>query len=224
MSDSNNPEKMDEFFDKRAVNYEHHMATSVISFSKFYQAVSSPIVKINKRIEILDLGCGTGLEIEGFLLKAPNAFITCIDLSERMLELLKEKYSEHLGQLRLVKGSFVETPLAIEKYDYVVSVMSLHHYTRDTKRKIYRKIVKSLKRKGRYIEGDWTVPQEEEYRYLRGYQIKMQKLKEAGESIYHIDIPFSMESQRRLMLEAGFDKIEIIFQTEKSAVFVAHAN
>ena len=68
-------------------------------------------------MEILDLGCGTGLELEGIFSKAPNAVITCIDLSEKMLSKLTSKYSRFLDQIKPIKGSYLIVPFPEKKYD-----------------------------------------------------------------------------------------------------------
>ena len=65
-----NQEKVEEmaaFFDARAAGYDDYMRDSIFpdaEFAQFYQAMSSPIEKTDEPLHILDLGCGTGLEIE----------------------------------------------------------------------------------------------------------------------------------------------------------------
>ena len=61
------PEEMAAFFDARAAGYDDHMRDNVFTdttFAQFYQAVSAPIEETHEPLKILDLGCGTGLEIE----------------------------------------------------------------------------------------------------------------------------------------------------------------
>jgi hypothetical protein len=38
---------------------------------------------------------------------------------------------------------------------------------------------------------------------------------------YHLDIPFSLETQFRLLREAGFATVELLWQAGLSAVYVA---
>jgi hypothetical protein len=40
------------------------------------------------------------------------------------------------------------------------------------------------------------------------------------ERVYHIDVPFSVKTQIRLMLEVGFADVKTIFHTDRAAVFV----
>ncbi|MBU4349480.1 class I SAM-dependent methyltransferase [bacterium] len=114
---SDKPVKMSQFFNERADVYDQHMKQTVTSFEKFYNIISVPIDRTKEAVEILDLGCGTGLELEGIFSKAPNAVITCMDLSEKMLSKLKSKYSRYLDQIKPVKGSYLIVPFPEKKYD-----------------------------------------------------------------------------------------------------------
>ena len=48
----------------------------------------------NKSITVLDLGCGTGLELEEYFVINPHARITGIDLTEAMLNALWDKFPD----------------------------------------------------------------------------------------------------------------------------------
>ncbi|MDF2672008.1 MAG: SAM-dependent methyltransferase [Clostridiales bacterium] len=217
---SNKPEEMASFFNKRANGYEEHMKETVESFDKYYISVSNSIDNTQDVIEILDIGCGTGLEIEGILKKAPNARITCIDMSEGMLDLLKEKYKGYMNQLNIITGSYVELPFGEENYDYVVSVMTMHHWKYNEKKEIYIKIKNALKNGGKYIEGDYYVALERERELLDEYHKEINKYKLSRENFYHLDIPFAIETQKRLFNEVGFNQFEIVWKIEEQIICV----
>lgn len=71
------------------------MRETIASFEQFYTLVSTLIRETEERLAILDLGCGTGLELRGIFDRAPNAVITGVDVSEKMLSELKRKYTGH---------------------------------------------------------------------------------------------------------------------------------
>lgn len=58
-------EKMNEFFDKRLDGYDEHMLTCIESAEEFYPYTANCLPK-DACVEILDLGCGTGLELEHY--------------------------------------------------------------------------------------------------------------------------------------------------------------
>lgn len=216
------PEAMADFFDSRAATYEQHMKEST-SFEQLYSTVASCIIKTKEKPNILDIGCGTGLELEGVFYVAPNAHITGIDVSDEMLNQLKERYGDHTGQLTLQAGSYLILPLGKNKYDYVVSVMTLHHLLPETKLKIYRKIKNALKTGGKYVEGDFIVSKREAAKMMRKY-IKLQKTSSnINDGSHHIDIPFTIDVQKQLLTNAGFSEIEVIWKEENAAVITAIA-
>lgn len=215
------PERMGDFFDQRSAGYDEHMQQSLDAFEAFYEAVAQPIPRTDAELEILDIGCGTGLELASIFRRAPNARITGFDLSARMLERLRRKYLGRLGQLTLVQGSYLEMPLGEARYDYVVSVMTLHHLEPRSKGEVYRRIWQALTEEGAYIEGDYIVSGERADQLLAEYRQKMDQVEEGGGGAYHIDIPLTMEMQRRLLLEAGFAQVEVIWEQGEAVVYLA---
>lgn len=209
-------EEMGAFFDARVAGYEDHMRWALPdkAFAQLYQAMASPIETTHKPLSILDLGCGTGMEIEEVFQRAPNALITGVDLSEKMLELLQEKHTGHMGQITLVADSYLTMPLGTETYDYIISAMAMHHLLRDPKRELYARIHAALKPGGKYIEGDLVVPLEMENQFRADFDEEVASVPPAEDGYYHIDIPFSIDTQRSLLLEAGFRDFDLIWQRE----------
>src|SRR5215216_4147065 len=111
------PEQMAAFFDNRATEYDDHMRDVVFSdttFAQFYQVISVAIEKTEALLNILDLGCGTGLEIDALLRRVPNALITGVDLSEKMLTQLQARYIAHMRQITLITNSYLTMPLGTQ--------------------------------------------------------------------------------------------------------------
>ena len=213
------PEKMNEFFNKRAASYDDHMKNNVNNFEKYYKKIAEPIAKTNERIKILDIGCGTGLELEYIFEKAPNAQIIGVDISDEMLELLLAKYKDKADQINVIKDSYLTLEFGENKFDYVVSVMTIHHLLYDTKKKLYKKILKSLCDTGKYIEGDYVVSEEKE-QILFNQFTKQMKQERLNDGFFHIDIPFSIKTQKKLFSEVGYRKFNLIFKEKETAVYV----
>jgi len=210
------------FFDARAAGYDDYIRDYIFegtTFTLLYQAVSSPIERTDEPLNILDLGCGTGLEIEALLHRVPNAMITGVDLSKSMLERLRKRYSAHMSQITLVTDSYLTMPFGTQAYDHVISAMANHHLLRDTKRELYMKIHAALKPGGKYVEGDSVIPAEMESQFLAEYHELATAMPPAEDGYYHIDVPFSMGTQRSLLLEAGFRDFELIWQKDSTAVW-----
>lgn len=219
MSENYEIEEMGSFFNVRAEGYEKHMEDAINSFEEYYRLVSSTLEYTEEAIEILDLGCGTGLELEEIFRKAPNARVTCMDLSEEMLKILKEKYKDKLNQINRAIASYLEEDFGIKKYDYVFGIMTMHHFLYDEKLDLYKRIKLALKDNGSYIEGDYVVSKYYEKKWLKQ---RVDLLKEQGNEkikLYHIDIPFALTTQRRLFEEAGFKSLHIIFEKGEHLIY-----
>lgn len=80
-------------------------------------------------VHILDLGCGTGLELEQYFKINPTAKVTGIDLAPGMLGALKEKFPDK--DLELILGSYFDVPFGNKLFDAALSVESLHHFTKE---------------------------------------------------------------------------------------------
>jgi len=217
------PIEISEFFDERADTYEGHMKESLAFFSKFYDLISSPIVKTNELIFILDLGCGTGLELEAIFARAPNALITGVDLSEKMLSRLRDKYERFMSQIKLIKGSFEQALRKEQEYNYILSVMALHHLLPSQKYNLYEKVRNSLKSEGKYIEGAYVVSRRKEREFLSAHHEVVEKYRLSQNKIYHIDVPCSVETQIELLSQASFRNVRTIWKKRQAAIFVAEA-
>ena len=182
---------------------------------------STPVPCTQAPIDILDLGAGTGLELEGLFARAPNAVVTVIDISAAMLDLLVAKYQAYSRQIRIVCGSYLTLPLGVAEYDYAMSVMSLHHFDLQTKTALYQRICEALKDEGTYVEGDRIVPEAEEQRLSAQGAAVRQQFDVAEVGTHHVDIPFSSTTQEQALRTAGFADIDTTFRTDYGTVVVA---
>lgn len=217
-------EEMASFFDRRAAGYDEHMRTNVFTetaFAHFYQSMSAPIAVTQEPITILTLGCGTGLEIEPLLQRAPNALITGVDVSWKMLEELKTRYQAHLDQITVIVASYLTLPLKEEAFDYVLSAMSVHHLLPAAKRNLYKRIHASLRVGGKYIEGDAVTTVEMEAQFLDEYNRQLAHVPAAEDGQYHIDVPLSIATQRVLLLETGFKDFALVWEKDRTATWNA---
>ena len=89
-------EKMGEFFEARLNGYEEHQLTSIDFAGEFYPFTAACLPQ-TACADILDLGCGTGLELGYYFETVPTARITGIDLAQGMLDTLRRKFPGNRG-------------------------------------------------------------------------------------------------------------------------------
>ena len=135
-------EKMNEFFNNRMNGYERHQLNAIEGAQEFYPFTAA-CLPMQDRAEVLDLGCGTGLELNFYFEKNPTARVTGIDLAEDMLKVLKDK-SSNKGVVTIC-GSYFDIPFGEKRYDAIVSVESLHHFTKTQKVSLYKNVFQALK-------------------------------------------------------------------------------
>lgn len=78
-------EKMDEFFNNRLEIYDDHQINCIEGAAEFYRYTANLLPKAIG-CKVLDLGCGTGLELEEYFKLNPQANVTGIDLASGMLK------------------------------------------------------------------------------------------------------------------------------------------
>ncbi|MGD9675213.1 MAG: class I SAM-dependent methyltransferase [Candidatus Bipolaricaulia bacterium] len=212
---------MTEFFDARATEYDDHMRDTVEEFDRFYAAIASALPASDAPLAILDLGIGTGLELPALLARLPNARVTGIDLSSRMLAELRHKHPERAEQVRILRGSFLDVDFGRGVYDAVLSAMALHHHPFDEKVALYRRVHSALRPGGPFINGDYIVSADEAARLMAEYKAAIRRLGGAPRSPIHLDIPFTVEDEVRALRTAGFLAIDVVRRAARSAVIRA---
>ena len=201
-------EKMGQFFDSRLGEYEEHQLNCIESAKEFYPLTAKYLPQ-ERGAYILDLGCGTGLELEEYFILNPEARVTGIDLAPGMLSVMKNKFKDK--DLTLVKGSYFDVPFGAEFYDAAVSVESLHHFTLEEKTKLYKKLNKALKPGGYFILTDYFSLSESEEENCRKELIRLKKEQGITDNeFYHYDTPLTLEHEKEALFGGGFSLVEVI--------------
>lgn len=201
-------EKMAEFFDNRIDGYEEHMLTCIESAKEFYPFTADCLPR-TEGAKVLDLGCGTGLELEYYFRLNSTAMVTGIDLAAGMIQKLKEKFPEK--RLDLIQGSYFNVPFGKDVYDAVVSVESLHHFIGEEKLPLYKKVWEALKFGGTFVLTDYFALSEEEEKLHRQELLRLKQ--EQGirdEEFYHYDTPLTVEHEMEILRKVGFSKVEVL--------------
>jgi SAM-dependent methyltransferase len=212
-------EKMSSFFSARVDGYDEHMLTNVKGCKEGYIELSKHIPRSCKYL--LDLGCGTGLELDEILKTNPHIDITGIDLTQAMLNKLKQKHPDK--SIHLICGSYFDVPFGIDKYECTISFQTMHHFSHDLKIGLYKKIHQALTPGGVYIECDYMVESQEDEDFYFAENTRIRE--ELGISIdefYHYDTPCTIFNQISMLKSAGFLNVAQVFRVENTTILVAH--
>ena len=204
----NRLERMEDFFAARVKDYDDHMRTNIEGSLEFYAYTASLLPK-EPNSKVLDLGCGTGLELEEYYKLNPYTETTGIDLSEDMLNALKAKFpGKHLT---LIHGSYFDVPLGDRIYDAAVSVESLHHFSAEMKMSLYKKLYASLKDHGIFVLTDYFAESEEREKEYSEELARIKREQElSGDTFYHYDTPLLVDHEMDILRRAGFSDVRIM--------------
>ena len=201
-------EKMSDFFEARLDGYDEHMMANIECASEFYPFTAKQL-PTTQNCRILDLGCGTGLELEFYFPFNPSANVTGIDLSVGMLDELKRKFADK--DITLICESYFDVPLGENAFDAAVSVESLHHFTKEEKTKLYAKLHRALKDNGYFILTDYfSLSAEEEQMHRNNLTALKQEQGIDDNEFYHYDTPLTVNHECEALINAGFSLVEVL--------------
>lgn len=211
-------EKMTDFFSARVDIYDDHMMNEIEGCQEGYLQMAELVPQTTETL--LDLGCGTGLELEAIWARNPEISVTGIDLTGAMLERLKQKYPDQ--HVTLIEADYMAYDFGNGKYDAAVSFETLHHFTQEEKRGLYEKIWRALKTGGCYIECDYMAKtqEQEDYFFAEKERILEERNLPGGE-YYHYDMPCTIDNQKRLLKQAGFSEVEEVWTMDNTTILYA---
>lgn len=212
-------EKMSDFFTARVDGYDNHMINNVVGCKEGYIKMAALLPETVTNL--LDLGCGTGLELDEIFKIHPDIKVTGVDLTKAMLDVLKQKHPSK--DVTLINASYFDYDFGVERFDAIISFQTMHHFSHDKKIKLYSKAYSALKPGGRYIECDYMVieQQDEDYYFNENERIRMEHNIPDGE-FYHYDTPCTIDNQLKLLRIARFENVEMVWRIENTTIIVAN--
>ena len=166
------------------------MMTEIKGAKEFYPYTPS-LLPLEHNVNVLDLGCGTGLELEYYFALNGDALVVEIDLSADMLAVLKRKFANR--KIKLICGSYFDVPFGANCFDAAVSVESMHHFTAAQKLKLYKKLNTALTDNGYFVLTDYFAESKEKEQF---YFSELERLKS--------------EHEIEVLKKAGFSDVRIM--------------
>jgi tRNA (cmo5U34)-methyltransferase len=213
-----------DLFNAFAAGYDNRRRKFIPNFDAFYGSGIDFLSCGKAAPKILDMGAGTGLYSAVLLGRYPGAEITLIDLSENMLGLAKERFAGN-RKTNYILADYGEHDFGEERFDIVISAMSIHHTDADGKKKIYRKAFALLNKGGEFLNADEIGAENSELdgRYLRMWKDYVRV--NTDETDYaqflkniQIDIRAPLSQQLEHLRDAGFSDVDFIYRLSCFAV------
>lgn len=139
-------------FNDISKNYDSQRRKLIPCFEDFY-SISTAIAETTiTKPKVLDLGAGTGIFSEFILKRYPEASLTLIDISEKMLEISKLRFKNKTN-IKYIFEDYLSYNFN-EKYDIIISSLSIHHLMDKEKFELFKKCYSLLNNGGIIINAD----------------------------------------------------------------------
>lgn len=210
--------RIKEKFNENAAVYDHQRKLLIPCFDDFYSIPISIIETKNNSPAVLDIGAGTGLFSSFIKEKYPNARITLIDLSEKMMEVSRKRFA-NCNDIHYVVADYTDYKFN-EKFDLIISSLSIHHLSDEEKRKLYKKMFSLLNQDGIFINADQVLGSTPflESLYKNDWKNKVEKSGltkqeiEAANERMELDKMARLEDQIDWLKESGFQDVDCIYK------------
>lgn len=205
-------------FDEIAHEYDSQRKKLIPCFDDFYN-VSVSIADANTNTpNILDLGAGTGLFSSLILQKYPEAKMTLIDVSEKMLEVARSRL-KGFTNVNFVLEDYTNY-ISHEQFDIIISGLSIHHLSDSNKLELYKNAYSNLKNNGVFINADQVLGNTSfiESLYKNDWKKKVESSglsKDEIESAYErtkLDRMSDLKTQITWLQEIGFSDVDCVYK------------
>ncbi|MBU1120822.1 MAG: class I SAM-dependent methyltransferase [archaeon] len=181
-----------------------------------------------EKFHALDLGVGTGTGAFKILKYYPNAFLTGVDFSRKMISRAEEKLKRFNDRVKLIEGDFNAMKFP-EKYDFIYSAVAIHNNRDEEKRNLFNKIFDSLNENCFFINGDFFKSSNErvQKKFNEFYRDLLERNLSGRESeawirhAFEEDKPSTIEEQFSWLEEIGFKEMHCIWQYYNTTVYYA---
>ena len=208
-----------ERFNDHASQYDDQRRKLIPCFDDFY---SIPITVLDTKKEepqVLDIGAGTGLFSSFLKEKFPQAKLTLIDISEKMMEVAKNRFRSE-SNVEYVIADYTDYAFESNKYDFIISSLSIHHLTDEEKRSLYDSLYIALKPGGVFVNADQVLGQTGyiESLYKKDWENKINSnglTKEEVEAAHErtkLDKMSTLEDQIHWLQQSGFQDVDCLYK------------
>ena len=213
-------------FDAHASQYDELRRKLIPCFGDFYSIPISLLDTEKEAPVVLDIGAGTGL-LSGFLKeKFPKAELDLIDLSEKMLDVAKERLDD--DSVNYIVADYTHYSFE-RKYDIVISSLSIHHLTDEEKRDLYATIFEILNDDGVFVNAEQVLGhtpavdalyKEDWSHKIENSGLTSEELQAAYERT-KLDKMSTLSDQLQWLRESGFVEVDCVYKYYNFVVLLA---
>ena len=205
-------------FNENANQYDSQRSKLIPCFDDFYSIPVSLMNTHSQTPTVLDIGSGTGLFSTFILKKHPNANITLIDISEKMMGIAKRRFS-NLPNIHYIVDDYTTHEFGTT-FDMIVSSLSIHHLTDKEKKSFYQRAYSMLNKGGLFLNADQVLGHTPfiDTLYKKDWKEKIENSGLTQEEIYSayertkLDKMSTLKEQLSWLEESRFEDVDCIYK------------
>ena len=221
-------EKIRDAFDSIASKYDSNRKKLIPCFDELYSIPISLITLIpgkkSTRLNVLDIGAGTGLLTSFLLEKYPDSNVTLIDMAVGMMDIAKIRFKGN-NNINYIIADYVDYDFG-GIFDVIISAMSIHHLTHNDKQGLFAKIYNHLRPGGLFVNAEQILGNTEtiEAYYKKEWEKTIRQSGVPEEEIaawkerLKLDRESTVEQQINWLKDAGFTDADCAYKFYKFAV------
>lgn len=220
--------KIEEQFNIIAKKYDVNRRKFIPCFEEFYERTTDFLALCaHDPGNILDLGAGTGLLTYYWYRHFPTAHFTLTDIAGDMLNIARERFAGAGNFEYLISDHSKGLPG--EKYDVIISALSIHHLEDGGKKGLFEDIYKALPEGGMFANYDQFNADTPEMTALYNsyWENSLYKsgLTEEDINLWKsrrlLDRECSVSEETAMLQECGFKTVQCVYSCRKFAVIAA---
>jgi tRNA (cmo5U34)-methyltransferase len=227
MTDKMRTERIKNHFEEEANEFDGIIQKLIPRYDEMIAVLLSVIpFRSDRRISVIDLGCGTGTVAAAVKSRFPHADITCADIARKMLDTAKSKLGDSAKFIQADFNNF-EFP---EKFDLAVSSLALHHLENDRdKSDFYKKIYAALTDGGAFINIDVVLGGNgflqdvymEKWREFMSASVSEDEINGKWLPNYYAeDRPTRLTAHLAMLKNCGFSCVDVVYKYYNYAVII----
>jgi tRNA (cmo5U34)-methyltransferase len=221
------------FNEKVAVVFDDMVSRSVPFYGEMQRMIAELAASFaTEGSNIYDLGCSTGTTLSLLHQTLPvNAHLCGIDYSAEMLDRCREKLAElDLDKVIELRQGDLDNGIDIENASVVMMILTLMFVRPLNREKLVRRIHAGMNENSCLVMVEKVLGEgslfnrlfiERYYAFKRRMGYSELEIAQKREALENVLIPYRLQENRDLLLNAGFREVEVFFKWYNFAGFVA---
>ncbi|MDD3343790.1 MAG: carboxy-S-adenosyl-L-methionine synthase CmoA [Sulfurospirillaceae bacterium] len=222
--------KQFEFDENVAVVFDDMLERSIPFYKEVIDLTCKIIlIHVKEDARIIDLGCSTANTLLSLYAKSTKKYtLVGVDNATAMLHLAQQKIKAYGATIELKNEDMLQTSL--EGFDVVIANYMLQ-FIRPLERSTFvEKIYQGLNKNGLFIFSEKVVFADKElnkqmidlyYDFKRSHGYSDFEIAQKREALENVLIPYSEDENKKMLKNAGFENIELLFKWGNFATFIA---